>query len=363
MSAELTMLKEITEAPGVSGFEGEVRKVVARYLDPVAQRLDDNLGSLIYRKRGNADAPKIMLAGHMDEIGFMVKSITHKGFIRFQTLGGWFDQVLLAQRVTVFTSRGTVPGVIGSKPPHLLTPEERDKVVRKTDMFIDIGAASREEAVEVFGVRPGDPIVPYSHFTRMANDKLLMARAWDDRVGCALVIDVLRRLAAEDHPNVVYGVGTVQEEVGLRGATTSTEVVGPDVGFALETSIANDMLGFKEDEITDRLGGGPSLVLYDASMIPHLKLRDLVIETARQEGIPLQMTTMDRGGTDAGRMHIYRAGVPSVVIGVPARYIHSHWSIIHHDDYLRALDLVVALVKRLDDRTVARLKGLNEGSG
>jgi len=355
MDETLTMLKELTDAPGVSGFEEPARRVMRRYLEPLGDVTTDNIGSIIGRKIGRSGGPKIVLAGHLDEIGFMVSRITDEGYLKFQTLGGWWEQVMLAQRVEVLTRDGRVPGVIGSKPPHILTAEARKKVFEKKDMFIDVGAGSRAE-VEEFGIRPGDPVVPVCPFTIMKNEKLLMAKAWDDRFGCAVAIEVLRRLQGQAHPNQVYGVGNVQEEVGLRGATTTSYAIAPDIGFALDVGIAGDTPGVVADEAQGRLGGGPIILLYDSSMIAHARLRDLVIDTARDESIPLQFDVMPAGGTDAGRMHVFGAGVPSLVVGVPVRYIHTHVSIMHRDDFENAVSLMVAVVKRLDEEAVSQLK-------
>jgi putative aminopeptidase FrvX len=355
MDEMLTMLKDLTDAPGVSGFEEPVRRVMRRYLEPLGEVLTDNLGSIVGRKVGKAGGPKVAFAGHMDEIGFMVTRITDEGYLRFQTLGGWWEQVMLAQRVEIYTRDGVVVGVIGSKPPHLLSADERKKMYEKKDMFIDVGAFSRAEA-ESFGIRPGDPVVPICPFTVMKNQKLLMAKAWDNRFGCALAIEVMRRLQGEPHPNEVYGVGNVQEEVGLRGAVTTTNLIAPDIGFAFDTGIAGDTPGIKPDEAQGKLGGGPVVLLYDASMIPHVGLRNLVIDTAEAEGIPLQFDSIAAGGTDAGKMHIFGAGVPSLVVGVPVRYIHTHAAIMHRDDFDNAAKLMVAVIKRLDAETVQQLK-------
>ncbi|MGA9350061.1 MAG: M42 family metallopeptidase [Anaerolineae bacterium] len=348
------LLKEITEAPGVPGYEGEVRAVIRRHLEGIATIEQDKMGSIICKKVGLADLPKVMLAGHMDEIGFMVKLITEEGFIKFVPLGGWWDQVMLAQRVVIKTAQGDVLGITGAKPPHILAPEERKKMVEKKDMYIDIGASSEEEVKER-GVRPGDPIIPISDFAVLANPKTYMSKAWDDRVGCAVFIEAIQHLAEEPHPNTVYGVGTVQEEVGLRGAKTSAHVVSPDVAIILEVDIAGDVPGIEPEESGIKLGKGPSLLVYDARMIPNLKLRDLVIETARALEIPLQFSVMEGGATDGGMIHIHAEGVPAVVIGVPTRHIHSHVGIMHRDDYDNALKLVVALIKKLDQATVREL--------
>lgn len=355
MDETLKLLKDLTDAPGVSGFEGPARRVMRGYLEPLGEITTDNIGSIVGRKVGKAGGPKVALAGHLDEIGFMVTRITDQGYLKFQTLGGWWEQVMLAQRIEVHTRDGVVPGVIGSKPPHLLTPEERKKVYDKRDMYIDVGAGSRAEA-ESYGIRPGDPVVPVCPFTVMKNEKLLMAKAWDNRFGCALAIEVLRRLKGQPHPNEVYAVGNVQEEVGLRGAQTTSNLIGPDIGFALDTGIAGDTPGIGPDEAQGKLGGGPVILLYDASMIPHTGLRDLVIDIARAEDIPLQFDLIPAGGTDAGKMHLFGAGVPSLVVGVPVRYIHTHAAIMHRDDFDNTARLMVAVVRRLDEETVRQLK-------
>ena len=356
MDDRLTLLREISEVPGVSGFEGEVRKYIEGKMQGISQVTIDNLGSVICKKTGSSESPKIMMAGHMDEIGMMVTFITKDGFLKFQTLGGWWSQVMLAQRVTVKTRKGDVLGIIGSKPPHILRPEERNKTVEIFDMFIDIGAQSKEDA-ESMGITPGDPVVPVSPFAEMKNPKYLMGKAWDNRLGCLIGMEVIKNLQGVSHPNTVYAAATVQEEVGLRGATTSVHTVNPDIGFALEVDIPGDTPGVKEHEAQARLGKGPSIMLYDRSMIGHKGLRDFVVDTAKAAGIPLQFNSMPGGGTDAGAMHTNRSGVPSLVVAVPARYIHSHAGIIHRDDVDAAIALMTEICKRLDDSAVTAIKG------
>ncbi|KXG42905.1 M42 family metallopeptidase [Tepidibacillus infernus] len=346
----LQMFKELTEAPGAPGNEAAAREVMRKYIEPYADEVyTDNLGSLIARK-GN-HGPKILIAGHLDEVAFMVTRITDDGFIKFQPLGGWWEQVMLAQRVTIHTRKGEVIGIIGSKPPHILPPEARKKPVEKKDMFIDIGASSKEEAEE-FGVRPGDSIIPVSPFTVMKNPKMIMAKAWDNRIGCAIAVEVLKRLKDEQHPNTVYGVGTVQEEVGLRGAQTSVNTVQPDIAFAIDVGIAGDTPGVTDDEAVSKMGKGPQILLFDASMVPHRGLRDFVVDIAEEENIPFQYEALAGGGTDAGRFHLYGKGVPSTVIGIATRYIHSHAAILHRDDFEQAVNLLVKVIKRLDEKTV-----------
>ena len=351
------LLEELTQAPGVPGSEDAVRQVLRRYLAPVAELETDHLGSLIARRTGRAERPRIMVAAHMDEVGFMVSRITDEGFLKFQPLGGWWGQVLLAQRVVVHTRRGPIRGVIGSKPPHLLPPDQRKQPVEIKDMFIDIGAASRQEAEE-WGVRPGDPVVPDGPFTRLHNPQLVLAKALDDRAGCAVVVRVLEELAGTDHPNTVYGVATVHEEVARTGggARTSAFAVDPDVAIAVDVGIAGDMPGVQPDEARSRLGQGPTILLYDSSMVPHRRLRDLVADTAEAEGIPYQFDFMPGGATDAGFFHVHGRGVPSLVVGPPARYVHSHGAIVHLGDLEQTVRLLVAVIRRLDAATVEALR-------
>lgn len=352
----LMMLKELTDAKGIPGNEREARAVMEKYIKPFADEVEqDGLGSLIAKKVGDENGPKIMLAGHLDEVGFMVTKIDKKGFISFQTVGGWWSQVMLAQRVTIVTRKGdTVTGVIGSKPPHILSPEARNKPVDIKDMFIDIGATSKEEATE-WGVLPGDMVVPYFEFTVMNNEKHLLAKAWDNRIGIAIAIDVLKQLKDESHANIVYSVGAVQEEVGLRGAKTAATKIQPDIGFAVDVGVAGDTPGITEKEATGNMGDGPQILLFDASMVSHKGLRDLVVDTAEEKGIPYQFGSIPAGGTDAGAIHISNNGVPSLAICIPTRYIHSHAGILHRDDYENTVKLIVEVIKKLDRETVNKI--------
>ena len=348
----LHMLKDLTDAKAIPGNEKEARDVMTKYIAPYADDVStDGLGSLIATKTGAENGPKIMIAGHLDEVGFMVTRIDDQGFVYFQTVGGWWSQVMLAQRVTIVTKTGEITGVIGSKPPHILSPEARKKPVDIKDMFIDIGASTREEAAE-WGIRPGDMVVPYFEFTVMNNPKMLLAKAWDNRIGCAIAIDVLKNLKEEKHPNIVYGVGTVQEEVGLRGAKTSAFKVQPDIAFAVDVGIAGDTPGVTDKEAMGKLGKGPAIVLYDASMVSHKGLRDFVTKVADDQGIPYQFDAIPGGGTDSGSIHVTANGVPALSITIPTRYIHSHAALLHRDDYENTVKLITEVIKKLDRETV-----------
>lgn len=351
MDSTIKLLKDLTEGHGVPGYEGPIRGIIRNYLEPLGELSQDKIGSLICQKVGLNDNPRIMLAGHMDEIGLMVRLITKEGFLKFVPLGGWFDQVLLGQRVIVKTRDRDVVGIIGAIPPYLLQAEERGKVIKKSDMYIDIGVSSKEEAEEI-GVRLGDPVIPRADFVILSSEKTYMAKAFDDRVGTALIISALQQLHERTHPNTVFGVATVQEEVGLRGAITSVRAVDPDVAIILESDIAGDVPGIKDDESPIKLGAGPSVLLYDARMIPNLQLRDFVIDTAGELEIPIQLSAITGGATDGGAIHLHNTGVPTVVLSVPARHIHSDSSIIHRDDYDRAVNLLVALIMRLNAEAV-----------
>lgn len=346
------LLKELTEIHGVPGYETPVRGLIRKYLEPLGSISQDKIGSLICERKGQKDSPRIMLAGHMDEIGLMVKHITKEGFLKFLPLGGWFDQILLGQRVIVKTRHGDVPGIIGAKPPHLLSNEDRGKMIEKKDMYIDIGVSSIEEVDEI-GIRIGDPVIPAADFIELANGMTYMSKAFDDRVGTALIISTLQALLETKHPNTVFGVATVQEEVGLRGATTSVYAVDPDLAIILESDIAGDVPGIKQEESAIKLGGGPTVLLYDARMIPNLKLRDFVFDLAEQLEIPIQPSTITGGATDGGAIHLHKTGVPTIVLGIPARHIHSDSSIIHRNDYDHAVRLLVGLLSRLDSNLVA----------
>ena len=353
MDSTVELLKALTEAPGVPGYEAPVRAVVRKYLEPLGTLSQDKIGSVICRQPGSAESPRVMLAGHMDEIGFMVKHITEDGFIKFLPLGGWFDQVLLGQRVVIKTRQGEVIGVIGAKPPHLLSPTSARRWSRRRICTSTSASPAKPRSKPPASSRGS--VYPSADFVELANGKTYLSKAFDDRVGVALMVAALEQLKQTGASQHLYGVATVMEEVGLRGATTSVRAVDPDVAIVLESDIAGDVPGIKPEELTVKLGKGPTLIIFDARMIPNLQLRDLILDIAKEIGVPVQISYIEGGATDGGVIHLHATGVPTVVIGVAARHIHSHSSIIHRDDFDAALKLLVALVQRLDKQTVMGL--------
>jgi len=355
---EIELMQKLMDAFGPSGFEREINKLVKQEVKNFADEiLTDRLGSVAFTLKGKG--PKILLTGHTDEVGFIVSSITDEGFITFNQLGGWWDQVLLAQKVIIRGKKGDIIGVIASKPPHILPQEERKKIVEKKDMFIDIGATSKEE-VEELGIRVGDGVVPWSPFSVIRDGKVAMGKAFDDRIGTFVIMEAMRRIKEKKipHNNKIIGAATVQEEVGLRGAQTMAQTVNPDVAIVLEVDIAGDVPGIKPQEAATKMGAGPGMITYDRSMIPNQELKEFVIETAEQMQIPLQLSQMAGGGTDAGRIHLNASGCPSVVITVPTRHIHSHVGLLSLKDTENAIQLVVELLKKLDWMTVNRFTDL-----
>jgi endoglucanase len=343
------LLKEFTEAPGVSGAEGEVFSLMKKHLGKITEVSGDRLGSFIGKLSKGADAPRIMLAAHMDEIGLMVSHFSGN-FVRFNTLGGWWSPRLVGLPVSISTRKGDIPGVVATRSPFLIEKEERDKPVKPKDMFIDVGLTGKRKP-EGLGIRPGDPVVPVFPFTVMQGGRTYMAKAWDDRLGCAVIVEVMRKLSNARLPGCVYAVGTVQEEVGIRGAVTSGHAVSPDICFAVDVNIAQDIPGSVE-EGAEKLGAGISICVYDATLIPNTKLRDLVAGIAERKKIPYHFSAVPFGGTDGGRIHLNESGVPTLVIGIPTRYIHSAAGIVHRKDFDSAVRLLVEVVKALDSRTV-----------
>ena len=354
----MDLLVNLTMAKGIAGNEGQVRQVFKDHAEDFADEiLEDGLGGIFAKHVGDANGPKVLMAGHLDEVGFMVSQITEKGFIRFQTIGGWWSQVVLAQQVEITTRQGKVfHGVTGSKPPHVLTAETRKKPIDMSDIFIDIGATSKDQVLE-WGIRPGDMITPYIETRRLNPESpFLLAKAWDNRIGVAVAIEVLKHAKANGHQTVLFAGANSQEEVGLRGAKVAANLIQPDIAIALDTGTAGDTPGMKETEADSVLGQGPQVIVFDASMIGHKGLREFVVDVAEEAGIPYQFTFIPGGGTDAGSFHVAQTGIPSIAITVPVRYLHSHTSVIHEDDFKNTVALVTAILDKLNNTSLQTIK-------
>ncbi|MEC9475967.1 MAG: M42 family metallopeptidase [Planctomycetota bacterium] len=356
-SVSLELLRELSLAAGPPGAEGEVRKVVHRELGPLGSLQHDAHGSVVVE--GVGEGPRVILDSHIDEVGFSVQSIDKEGRVQFVPLGGWWGHVLLAQRVDVLTSTGDkIPGVFGCKPPHFLSKQEREKVLPLDKMYIDLGARSRDE-LEDWGVQVGDPICPRGHFEEMASKGRYCCKAFDDRVGVGVMIESFKTLCAEpDLPCLPVAVAAVQEELGCRGAKTASAISRPDVAIILEGTPADDLPGMAERQAI--LGQGPQIRFFDPTALSNRRLVQMVKDVAAQEKIPVQIAVRRSGGTDASTTHLHDRGVPTLVIGVPARYIHTHSSVIDLEDYRQAVALVVAVVKKLDATSVASFTDYSE---
>ncbi len=338
------LLKKLADASGVSGFEDDVRNIMMDELKGQVDELEvDTLGNMIATRYGSPDGKKIMLAAHMDEIGLMVRYIDKNGFIKFSKIGGINDQMLLNQEVTIHTSNGDITGVIGSKPPHRMKEAERKKIIDYENMFIDIGVSDREEAEKI--VKLGDTITIDQEFVSLGN--LYKGKALDNRIGCAVLVEVMKKAKTNA---TIYGVGTVQEEVGLKGARTAAFKLNPDMALALDVTIAGDHPGIKEEDAPAKLGKGPGIILTDASgrgLITHPMVKELLINAAEEEGIPYQLEVSEGGTTDATAIHLTREGIPTGVISPPSRYIHTPVSVIDMVDVENAVKLILAVLERM----------------
>ena len=354
MEERLALLARLTNANGASGFEREIRLMMKEEFEKLGVEISyDNIGSIVGTKVGKAGGPIIAIPGHMDEIGLLVTKITEDGYLKFQPIGGWWPHVMLSQQFNVVTREGKIlRAVTGSKPPHILRGEERSRVLDINDLYLDLGVKSKEEA-ESFGVRVGDQVLPAIEFQQMANPDYLLAKAFDNRVGCAIAIEVLKELQGQEHNNIVCGIGTVQEEVGLRGARTVAQMIKPDVVFALDVTIATDMPGLSN---SCKLGEGPAILLKDGALLGHRGLREFVIDICEKHNIPYQIDYLASGGTDAGAMHLAHSGAPAMSLCIPSRYIHSHTSMISKKDYDSCIKLLVEVIKALDEKAYNEIK-------
>ena len=336
----MDLLKKLCETPGISGYEERIQKVIREELEKVTDEVKvDKLGNVIGIKKAKktsdkASPKKVMIAAHMDEIGFMVRFIDKEGFLRFVPVGGFDPKTLIAQRVVVH-GRKDIGGVIGSKPIHILEEEERKKVPKIKDLFIDLGL-KKDEVLEI--VKPGDFVTLDRNFKEL-NDQIITAKALDDRAGVYVMIESLKRV--KDWEIDIYAVATVQEEVGLRGATVSSFSVEPDAGIALDVTIASDLPGTKEEEMVTTLGGGTAISLMDSYTISNKKLVDFLRDIAEENKIKYQTDILLGGGTDAGAIQRSKSGVPVCTVSIPTRYIHSVVEMCNKEDIENSIKLMI----------------------
>ncbi len=342
----MKLMRELCLASGVSGSEDEVADIIERELKDVADTIErDNMGSIIATKKGSKKAPKVMLAAHMDEIGFLVRFIDDKGFIKFSKIGGIVDSILVNLTVTIHSSVGEdVIGVIGSKPPHVTKPEERKNVIPSDELFIDIGAKDKEDAEKMVAV--GDVITFNSLFVEYPNN-LIMGKAMDNRAGCYVLIEVLKRINTDA---TVYCVGTVQEEVGLKGARTAAFKLNPDMAIALDVTLSGDHPGIKPEEAPVVIGKGPSIIISDAGgrgILASESVKEMLIKAGDENDINYQLEVSDGGTTDGSAIQLVREGIPAGVLSVPTRYIHTPVSVCSMDDIESTIELIVAAINNL----------------
>jgi len=345
---DFNFLKELVETPSPSGFEQPAQRVLRRELEGVADEVrTDVMGNVIARLKGEGEgAPRVMLAGHCDEIGFMVKYIDDGGFLYFAPIGGVDAHLVPGQRVQVHAASGPVAGVVGKKPIHLMEAKDRETVVKFKSQFIDIGCGDRAEAEALVAV--GDPVTFAVGLERLQGDKVT-SRAFDDKMGAFIVARVLQEVRRRGPAPVdLYSVSTVQEELGLRGGTTSAYGVNPDIGIAVEVGFATDFPDVDKKEVGEtRVGGGP-IITRGANINP--ALFSLLVETARSEGIPHQISGSPRAtGTDANVIQLCRGGVATALVSVPLRYMHSPSEVLSLADIENTVRLLTALLYRISD--------------
>lgn len=342
----IEILQRLSDAFGVSGFEDDVREEITSFISPYVDEITtDVLGNLIALRRGSGDKT-LMLDAHTDEIGFMVKWIDDRGYLRIAPIGGWDHRIVPGHRVVIATREsGKLHGVIGTAPPHIVSEEERKAPIGIEKMFVDIGATSREDVADM-GIRIGDPMTIHYPFIEL-HSGYVTGKAFDDRAGCTVLIDAARRLAEVDlEMNVAFSF-VFGEEVGLRGARTAAHTIEPDIALAVEGTIGADMPGVPEENQPVRLGIGPAISVADRSIVVSRKMLTMIERVADAGAIPYQYKLPTYGGTDAGAIHLTRGGVLSGVISVPCRYIHSPISTLRLIDLEHTIRLVTDVTKAL----------------
>jgi endoglucanase len=350
----VALLQQLTDTAGPPGFEEPIRKVMVDLMKPLAASVTfDGLGSIIATQ--GSDGPRVMVDAHMDELGGMIRRVTPRGLLTMQMLGGWLDQALVDQRWIILGSKGPVRAVTGIRDVHVVPADERTRVYSRDSLFLDVGATTDAE-VAALGISPGDPVVPDAPFTVLNGTDNYLAKGWDDRVGCGVIVEAMRRLATLPHPNQIVWTITTQEEVGLRGAEAAAAVVKPAIAIAIEGGITGDVFPGRAEETQAKLGAGPGIFLFDSSALPNRKLTQLVKQTAAAKKLPLQTDLVQGYGDDSAELQRSNGGVPTVNLVVPIRYTHAHNGIMNRRDFDQMVDLLVALLQKLDKATVDSIR-------
>lgn len=348
------LLERLSNAFGPPGFEEPVRKIMVDEMKPYTTGLRfDGMGSIIAEQ--GSSGPRVMVDAHMDELGGMIRRITPSGFLSMQMLGGWFDQALVDQRWVILGSKGPVYAVTGIRDVHVAGAEERSRVFPRDSVFLDVGAKSADE-VRQMGIEPGDPVAPDSPFRILNGTGNYLGKAWDDRVGCAALIEAMRRLQSSSHPNHILYAITTQEEVGLRGAHTAADAIKADLAISLEGGVAGDAPAGHPEETQAKLGGGPGIFLFDTSELPNRKLVAFTKQTAAANNIPLQLDLVAGYGDDSAELQKSNGGVPTVNLVIPVRYTHAHNGIMNRRDFDQEVELLVNMLEHLDAATVQKIR-------
>jgi putative aminopeptidase FrvX len=338
----MQLLKKLCGTPGSSGHEEQIRELIIKEMKPLVDNVrTDKMGNIIGFKKGKGKN-KVMLAAHMDEIGFVVSFIDENGFIRFQPTGGFDPRTMMAQRVIVHGKKALL-GVMGSKPVHILTEEEKKKILQVTDYFIDVGLPLDQVKKQV---QVGDPITMDRVMEKMGD--CYTTKAFDDRMGVYCMLEAVRKM--KKHNVNIYVVATTQEEVGLRGAFASSSGIEPDVGIALDVTLANDVPGASKHEYVTELGKGTAISIMNGSAISNPKLVQEFKDLAEKNKIPYQMDILPRGGTDAGAMQKVKGGAAVITLSIPTRYVHSTVETCHKVDIQATIDLLAAYLEQATDK-------------
>lgn len=353
-------IAQLSEIAAVSGFEKPVRSWLKKNWQASAGKISvDGMGNIIASHRNNQQGPRLLLMSHMDEVGLMVDSITPDGFIKVIPIGGIYSSVSFAQRWQISTAKGLVEGYSGYDAPHLMDGKKKNQIPDMDKLFIDIGATSKQQAERQYGIRAGLSVAPVSRFTKLS-DRRYLAKSLDDRIGLAAITDTFKNLSPNHQPNQLFAAGTVQEEIGLRGASTIYASTEADVAINVEIGLADDypvVVAERKNHV--KLGSGPTLFIYDRSMIPNQALVDWVINLAERNQIPLQLEVERGYGEDGAKMQISGKGVPVINLGIPMRYAHQQAGVFDSQDYHQLVKLLGLIVANFDKNALEQIKSVS----